>query len=454
MNLYTHQKQAADFITSHEGSALFADMGTGKTVMAMEAFNRLRSREELKLLVICPLSLIEGAWIPDIKRFYPHLKTCNLRNDTIADQDVFLINYESFIRQDISLPSSIMCVADESSRMKNHTTQTTKRLLALADRFKYRLIMTATPAPNCMTEYWAQIEFVQPGLLFNKFSRFRNHFFHYARNGQVLPRGAIVSKASAREYFSKGFKLDITDSNKEAILKRIEPFTFRCRKEDCLDLPDTVDQVRYVEMTPAQKTAYRDMYRHCIAEIEREFVPAPHLLTKIMKLRQITSGFCIIEGKPVFFAGGNTRIKELENVVDEMGNRQMIIWATFHAEIEMIARMLPGSVCLYGKTTDKQENIDDFKNGKAQFLIAHPASAGHGLTFTNCDTQYFFSLDYSFERYFQAKGRTHRIGQTNKCTYIHALAKDTIDEDIYNVLQAKGTQQDLIDAVFGKRIKA
>ena len=101
-------------------------------------------------------------------------------------------------------------------------------------------------------------------------------------------------------------------------------------------------------------------------------------------------------------------------------------------------------VTLYGGTDDRNESINDFIAGHARFLIAHPASAAHGLTFVNCSTEIFFSLDFSWERYEQSRGRIHRAGQTKKCTYIHIIAHNTVDESILKVLKRKGQSQELI----------
>jgi len=453
MDLYKHQKQAVDFIVNNNGcAAIFADIGTGKTRMAIEAYSYYRDRDSrLKLLVICPLSLINSAWRADIKKFAPHLKVCNLREKFNLDADVYIINYESFLKRshEVFLYPHIMAVIDESSKMKGPTTQITKSLLSVKDKFTYRIIMSATPAPNNMTEYWAQMTFVNSKIFHEKFYVFRNVFFHYSRGKQVLPRGAMVSKYAMREYFSKGFKLDITEDNKKALLDRMAPYTFRCRKEDCLDLPDTIDEVRTVELTSKQRQVYTDMHRHAITEIKGKLIPAPMAVVKLMKLREITSNFCInTRGEAVWIDQTNPKIKELKAILEEAGNRQVIIWGCFHAEIEEIALMLGDKCqCLYGKTVNKDDIIHGFQNKKFQYLICHPRSASHGLTFINCDCHVFYSLDYSSETYHQAKGRSHRIGQKNKVTYIHIIAEDSVDEVVYECVKNKLDQQKLIDSM-------
>ena len=107
-------------------------------------------------------------------------------------------------------------------------------------------------------------------------------------------------------------------------------------------------------------------------------------------------------------------------------------------------------VSLYAETKNKEDSINKFKNNEARYLISHPRSGGHGLTFINCNTMIFFSLDYSYEAHSQARDRVHRIGQTNSCLYIYVIAKDSIDEELLKVLQKKQNLQDAIYAIIRK----
>ena len=167
------------------------------------------------------------------------------------------------------------------------------------------------------------------------------------------------------------------------------------------------------------------------AEINGEMVTAEVALKKIMKLRQITSGFVYSEeSMPIWFneieeafgdvkykRSTSSKLKELARVFEELGSRQAIIWCQFHSEIKAIEYLVSKKakktvVTLYSGTDDKDESIRRFKSGEAQYLIAHPKSAAHGLTFVNCTTSIFYSLSYSSEEHIQARDRVHRIGQT------------------------------------------
>jgi SNF2 family DNA or RNA helicase len=148
--------------------------------------------------------------------------------------------------------------------------------------------------------------------------------------------------------------------------------------------------------------------------------------------------------------GSSPKITELLNIIEEIGDQPLIIWANFRWEIQKITQVLQdnyGFGCvetLYSETEDRDQAINNFKNGNSRFLVAHPRSASYGLTFVNCSVQVFFSLSYSFEDWDQCKGRTHRIGQAKTCVYIHLIARKTIDENILQVVQGKKETQDLI----------
>jgi len=171
-----------------------------------------------------------------------------------------------------------------------------------------------------------------------------------------------------------------------------------------------------------------------------------------MKLRQITSGFAYNEGA-VLSIGKPSKLIELESLIEELGNTQIIIWVNFKFEAHQVIESLTkiGTVTtLYSETKDKDRSIEDFKTGRARFMVANPHSAAHGLTLVNCSTMIYYSLDYSYEAHRQSQHRIHRIGQTKTCLYIYLLAENTIDEDILNVLNGKKTLQNIIDEFMRK----
>jgi len=487
--LFKHQQDAIAFILFRPdgAGALYMDMGTGKTRTAIEVFKwRRNENPALKMIVIAPLSLLEGAWGPDIKAFssftYYNAHDRVLPLSTIDGrcafrEDILLINYEGIIQaKNKHLRYHVMnnlLVLDESSRMKSPKTQTTEMLLSFAELAAFKIIMSGTPAPNSPMEYWAQMEFLQKGLLGVSNSQFKNSFFYLSRGDQMVMEGGkanpqfvvqminqkritaaegnlllrgIVTRGIAGKIFAAGAEYRISDANLTKLMETIRPLVFWAKKEECLDLPEQIDEVRMVELTPAQARHYKEMKQDLITEIKNCAITAPVALTKIMKLREITSGFAIdVAGSEVSIEPGTpVKIRELEDTLEDAGAVQVIIWACFKWDIRRIVAFLKdkygagSAVTLYSETKDHQGSIDDFREGKARFLVANPASAAHGLNLQFCHMQIFFSLDYSWERYIQGKGRIHRSGQKENCTYVHLIARGTIDEEILKCLRDKG----------------
>lgn len=471
MPLFDHQRTAANFAFQNKHAALWHDPGLGKTRTALTVFDMHRENdhrplpEKLALFVFCPISLIEAAWHSDLKKFFGNKYVFINAHDhgLVQEADIIAINYEFLTRAEkmVRLMAFLkasrrpwMAVLDESSRLKNPKSVTTKALLSLASWFDYRIVMSGTPAPNSEMEYWAQMQFVSPSVFPTRFPQFKNQFFHLEAKGQrIETQGMIMNRVAMQELYKRGAEYQITDTKKKELFSRMAPWIHAAKKEECLDLPEQIDESRFVEMGPKQKRAYKEMKNELITEIQNDMVVAQVALTKVMKLREITSGFAIGASGPVEL-NECPKMDALKEILDELGDRQVIIWCQFVWEIDKICGALTSWsdkgvankpwASLYGATMDREDSINGFISGKYQYLVAHPASAAHGLTFVNCSHQIFFSMDYSWERYEQARARTHRAGQKSTCIYYHIMAKDTIDEQILEALRHKGDMQEII----------
>jgi len=460
MSLYKHQQEAIDFAIKNGGkAALFHDPGCGKTRTTLEIFSHLReSVPNLKLLVVCPLSLINAAWGEDTKKFTNFKYSPYLEMG--REYDIVGINFESLIQpkrlkeiESLLKSGQWMIAVDESSRMKNPKSMTTKALLAIAPLCRYRIIASGTPAPNGEYEFWAQAKFISAESFADSFFAFRNAYFHLSRGKQMMSvRGLVVNRGMMQKIFQQGWKYDITPEMREKLMDRMKPFSHWVRKEDALDLPEKIDEVRMVRLNPNERKMYNEMKTHLVAEVKTgkkvDQITAEVALAKLMKLRQATSGFLYTEGHEAVRPGKSSKMRELEDLLEELGKQQVIIWVQFHEEIDKISEMLKESgktfTTLYSGTENKEDSIKSFQTGESQYLIAHPRSAGHGLTFVNCSAMVFLSLDYSFEAHAQARDRIHRIGQTKKCLYVYLIAQGTIDELVLQVLNKKRSLQDLL----------
>ncbi len=459
---YQHQLQGIDFAVKNNGNcALLWAPGTGKTFTSIAIYKELRAATpSLRLLVVCPLSLVRATWMADTERFTTYTAAPYRDIKPGEAPDVVIINYESLISKRV-LPGVVamlrsgpwMCVLDESSRLKSNKSLTTKTLLQLAPLFRHRMILSGTPMPNSELELWAQLRFVRPDSVDKSFYQFRNAYFTLTRNGQTMPtQGGFMTRSMMSEIMRKGWKYTISQEAREKLMTTIKPYTFWMRKEDALDLPEQVDQVREVTLSGPERDAYETMKRHLVVELAGQEIAAPVMLAKIMKLRQLTSGFaynCDGAALPV----GESKLRELEDTIEQAGDQPVLIFAEFHHEIEQVRAMLAkrygddSVATLYVGTDDRDDSIVRFQSGRARYLVAHPKSAAHGLTFVNCSTTVFYALDYSWEMHEQARNRIHRIGQTKSCTYIYLIAKDTIDEQLLAVLSKKQSLQDAVHEI-------
>ncbi|RKY03617.1 MAG: hypothetical protein DRP56_10990 [Planctomycetota bacterium] len=381
----------------------------------------------------------------DAAKFAPELKVVSLwaktRKKRLAalkqDADIYLVNFESFrgLFSEIQAKGFEVLIVDESSKMKNPSSQTTRALLALAGVYSrgkgkkfavntpvaHRYVLTGTPAPNDRSEYWAQLTFIAPNEVFSdNFYVFRNRYFTAKPLGRT---GISLWNFTKCEYLVDEFAA------------KMAPVCDVVSKEDAVDLPPQVHERRGIQLSQPEQAAYDQFHRDLVLRFANEEILATTALTEIMKSRQLTSGFCY--GDTGVHQVGKSKLTELLSLIEEIGDKPIIIWCNFRHEIQLLLYALPDSAALWSGTNDRDEVIAGFKDGKYQYLVANPQSAAHGLTFVNCSYAVYFSLTYSFELAKQSQDRIHRIGQDSKCTYYYLIAKDTIDEVIYAAVQEK-----------------
>jgi len=449
---FKHQQEGVDLAVENDFRAgIFFDCGLGKTVTALAVFSILRQqRLGSRLLVLCPLTLIQNAWADDIPKF-TDFSFHSLRERKFKNADIYLANYEmlrspkKFDMIKEMLKQDFMIVLDESSKIKNFKSQTTKKVLELRKLTSYKLCLSGTPAPNDETEYWPQMRFIDDSIFPHKtFYTFRNDMFHLENGWGQQRQGQFMSKTEAREVFKKGFKYKLSTPGQEKLLTMMKPWCIWRKIDECLDMPGKTIIKRKVVMSKEQTAIYREMKNHLVIELNNEMIAAPIILTKLMKLRQITGGFCIApEGTHNI---PNAKIDELKELLEEIGDKQVIIWGNYTHEINVIKFMLGDKARIINGTvndTYKNDAIADFKSGAVKCLIANPQSIAHGVTLTNCHYQIFYSMSYSYEQFYQAMGRVYRISQDNKCFYYVLMCEKSIDEDIYDVVLNKRDKNEI-----------
>lgn len=408
---------------NEDGYGLFLDTGCGKTLCGIEIAKHLG-----KTLVLCPLSIIETAWIDDCHKFYPEIKIANCwsnskqkRLETLkSNADIYVMNYESFkiLKNEIRKMDFKCMIVDESSVMKNMKSQITTDILSCIEFIPRRYVLSGCPTPNHNLEIFPQIKFCNPDMFGNNYLGFQASYFH-----QNLENPHIWYQ---------------TQDDKDKFFRKLSEGSIFVNKEDCVDLPDKIFEIKEFDLDKEQRKYYNDILNDIREHINEwskfEFT------AKLMKLREVVSGFVIQKDGSVSDFKTN-KDKILEDTLSEIGNKQVIVWCQFIHEIERLAEKF-GGVALTSKTKNRDDVIRCFKNGDIKLLFTHPKLLGKGATFTNCTYNVYYSLSFSYEEFKQSQDRIHRIGQTNKCTYIILQGKNTIDQRIYNCLQRKGNAVD------------
>ena len=319
-------------------------------------------------------------------------------------------------------------IVDESSVMKNMTAQITSEILSMIDVVPRRYVLSGTPNPNSNLELFPQMKFVLPDLFGSSFYGWQATYFHQ-------------DMADPHKWYQ-------TQEDKERLFSRLSEGSVFLKKEECIDLPPKIFLIREYTMCKEQEEYYMDMVNNIRDNINQwskfEFT------AKLMKLREILSGFVINKDDTVSeFKSSKTEV--LKQVIEEIGDKPIIVWCQFQYEIETLAKEFDG-VALTSKTKNRNQIIRDFKEGKIHLLFTHPKLLGKGLTFTNCTYNIYYSVSFSYEEFAQSQDRIHRIGQDNKCTYIILQAKNTIDETIYRCLQRKKNVVDELYLKMGMKI--
>lgn len=361
----------------------------------------------------------------------------NCHGDSKADRiaklntpaDVYVMNYESFkiLKNEIRQAGFKCMIVDESSVMKNMKSQITNDILSMIDVIPRRYVCSGTPNPNSNLELFPQMKFVLPDLFGITYLGWVSTYF-------------TQDMANPHYWYQ-------TQANKDKLFNKLSEGAIFLKKEDCIDLPPKVFEVKEFTLTKEHRKYYDDMVQDIQSHINEwskfEFT------AKLMKLREIVSGFVI--GKDGNITDFETdKDKLLQNTLNEIGDKPVIIWCQFRHEIERLAKEF-GGTALTSQTPKRDDIIRNFQQGNIKYLFTHPKLLGKGLTFTNCTYNVYYSLSFSYEEFRQSQDRIHRIGQDNKCTYIILQGKDTIDKKIYNCLTRKGNVVDELYLEMGLR---
>lgn len=477
-----HQLTGRKLLEDHRFFALAADMGTGKTWMMLDDIERRWGAGEIDAALIIAPNGVHTNWIlreapkhlsvPYDGTFWvsgagkrhlaglsrqliqashePRHLVLHAINIDAVNTKGGLEHIERFLGS--FAPGRVLMAVDESHKIKNLDAKRTQRVLKLGLKAGVRRIASGTIVANSPLDLFAQYEFLGPGLLGTR--SYRAFVGQYAElmsaDSQLVQD--IMKRTGARgapQIIAKDRFGNPKYKNLDKLSDLMAPHTFRITKEECLDLPPKIYQTVYFDLDAEQQRAYDHI------EEERNWlrgdgnVDTFTALTVITKLRQVTSGFLLVDGVATQLIHAAPRLAALREALEEVTG-QLIIWASFKEEIKQIADVLREAgesfVTYSGETkrADREHAIDAFQSGQVRIFLGNPAAAGTGLTLTAASTAIYYSTDFSLEQRRQSEDRSHRVGTKHSVVYIDLVARGTIDERIAAAQQSKQATSDQI----------
>jgi SNF2 family DNA or RNA helicase len=240
-------------------------------------------------------------------------------------------------------------------------------------------------------------------------------------------------------------KIVVGYRNLGELSEKLKPFSYRCLKDDCLDLPKKTYMKRVIELSDEQKKLYKQMKEKALAVLNGKMVTSATVMTQLMRLHQITCGHFKSDDGDVQKIKSR-RLDQLMDLLDEVEGKA-VIWAHYRHDIEIILDEVKRKhgdnsiVTYYGDTSteDRQNAIKAIQdpNSPVRFLLGTPQTGGYGITLTGASTMIYYSNGYDLEKRQQSEARIDRIGQEKPMTYIDIIAEETIDEKIVEALRRK-----------------
>ena len=452
---YTHQITALEKSWNKEVFAYFMEMGTGKSKVLIDNIAMLYDKGKINgALIVAPKGVYQNWFNGELPTHLPdHIdkkmvlwralinQKQQLQLNTLfesgEDLHILIMNVESlstkkgidFAAKFIRTHSTLMAI-DESTTIKNPDAKRTKAIVSLGLNAKYKRILTGSPVTKSPLDLYKQCEFLSPWLL--------DHSSYYT----FRTRYAVMRTAN---FGGRSVQLVVGYKNLGELSKKLEPFSYRCLKEDCLDLPEYTYTKRIIQLTPEQKKIYLTMKQIALAQLDGKLMTTATALVQLMRLHQITCGHFTADDGTIKEIK-NERITALLEILEEVENKA-VIWAHYRYDIASIIKAVESKfgkdsyVTYYGDTSsdDRQKAIEEIQNpdSKVRFIIGTPQTGGYGITLTGANTMIYYSNGYDLEKRIQSEARINRAGQTRKMTYIDIQCEDTVDEKIVKALVKK-----------------
>lgn len=441
---HNYQRYCINRMIQEPALALFLGMGLGKTVTTMTVINDLKYNRFLirRCLVIAPKKVAEDTWTREqakwdhlhLLRVVPVLGSLQRRIKALASPgDVYVTNRENvpwlvdYYRNDWPFDAVVI---DESSSFKSHQAKRFKALKSVRPHIERIYELTGTPSSNGYMDLWAQIYLLDGGIRLGRtITEYRNNYFCAgSRNATTI------------------FRYDPLPGAEEIIQSRIQDICISLSAEDYLELPDRIDNIRYIKLDAKAQKAYDEMEKQRILEFGDTILDAGSAAVLSNKLLQIGNGAVYVQDpmdpdrKNVVEVHDN-KIEAFTELVEELNGEHALVFYNFQHDVERIEKALAKTKLRVGELRSSAD-IADWNAGKTDILLAHPASAAYGLNLQEGGHHViWFGLNWSLELYQQANARLHRQGQEQKVFIHHLAVVGSVDEDVMDALKAKGDSQ-------------
>lgn len=426
-----HQKDTASFFTINKRSFCFNEQGTGKTASAIWAADYLMKQGKIKrALIICPLSIMQSAWLADLFKFAVHRKVGVAYGDRIkrkavinGDSDFVIINYDGIeiVAEDIIFADFDLIIIDEANAYKTPTTKRWKTLNAIikAHDDMWLWMMTGTPAAQTPTDAYGLAKMCVPDNVPRFFGAFRDQTMTSISKFRWLPR----------------------PNANQVVFDALQP-AVRFTKEQCIDLPEVTHVFRDAPLTPQQEKYYKLLKKEMLMVADGEEISTVNAATNLNKLLQISGGAVYSDNKSVIEFDVSNRLRVVQEVIEEASHK-VLVFVPFTHTIELLREHLRGQgiVCeVINGAVPVNKRTEIFKNfqeqDNPQVLIIQPQAAAHGVTLTAANVIIWYSPVTSIETYLQANARIHRKGQKNPMTIVH-IKGSPVETRLYGMLQNK-----------------
>ena len=443
---HEYQTYAAEFIKAHPISAVFLDMGLGKTSITLTAIaDMLRDSFEVRrVLVIAPLRVALNTWPAEIEK-WDHLQGLSYavavgnekerRAAFVKHADITIINRENlqWLVDYSGIPFDFdMVVIDELSSFKNHQSKRWKAMMKVRPRIKRIVGLTGTPASNSLMDLWAEFRVLDMGERLGRFiTAYRTDYFTPdKRNGQIV------------------YSYKLLPGAEDAIYHKISDITISMKAADHLKMPELVNSEHAVYLSESEKAHYEQLKRNLVLTVENGEITAANAAALSNKLCQMANG-AIYDDDSKVTRIHDRKLDALEDIIEAANGKPVLVAYWFKHDLDRIRKRLDTLKIEYARISDPG-SIDIWNRGGYAVGLIHPASAGHGLNLQQGGSHLvWFGLIWSLELYQQTNARLYRQGQNAQTVVIqHIVTRGTIDEQILLALAKKETTQSaLIDAV-------